>query len=97
MSICLSVYSLNINEIVLNIITWYSFIYYKFVCVFCISEVEDDFDWGAYLMEGIERYEPSDEELSVSLLYVAEVFLFLAHRDKKIKTLKFLPQQFQMY
>ncbi|KAL4222755.1 Cytoplasmic FMR1-interacting protein 1 [Mactra antiquata] len=29
-----------------------------------IPEVKVDFDWGAYLREGIEIYEPSDEELS---------------------------------
>lgn len=32
-----------------------------------IVETTDDFDWGAYLLEGIERYDPSDGELSVSL------------------------------
>ena len=32
------------------------------------TDVEDDFDWGAYLLEGIERYIPSDEDSSVSLI-----------------------------
>ena len=39
----------------------------KFYCISIIFiEAEDDFDWGAYLLEGIERYVPSDEDSSVS-------------------------------
>jgi len=40
---------------------------YLSVCLF--TEEKDEFDWGAYLMEGIERYDPSDGELSVSIGY----------------------------
>ena len=44
----------------------------KFYCISIIFiEAEDDFDWGAYLLEGIERYVPSDEDSSVSY----EIFL----------------------
>ena len=34
--------------------------------VLTISEEEEAFDWGAYLLDGIERYVPSDDDSSVS-------------------------------
>ena len=55
--------------------------YIHFVSIF--AEEEEKFDWGAYLLDGIDRYVPSDDDSSVSLYVMRKPVYVICEQQRR--------------